>query len=186
MAKKCIRDEIYLNYQKAFCKFVNDTYDMADATLAYMLKQAALKQKKCAVILDVDGTILHSEDDCASRKMFSRAMNFIKNTKSLYKQQITFFIITARPSDIGIAQSLLQHQIKCGNGKDIELILYDIDRIGTEQSKALNRQFVRDQGYTIICSAGDNYADIVPDFESDDYASTANFLLPNIYRHQYI
>lgn len=96
------------------------------------------------------------------------------------------FIITARRSDGGIVEDFGDHGITFGNKMDIEHIYYDHRDIGTIESKKQNRQSVRNQGYTIISAIGDGIYDLVPEHETDGYARTANFLLPNIYRHRYV
>lgn len=185
MVKKCVRDALYLNYQSAFCRYMGATYDMMEATLPYMLQQSKLKKKKCAVVLDIDGTTHHSEDVCAEREIWSKAVDFIKSTKKLYKRKLTFFLITARPSDYGVVEDFADHGIEIGKNKDIEHVYYDDQNLGTEESKIRNRQSVRNLGYTIIASCGDNLFDLVPESETHWRSQTANFLLPNIYRHEY-
>ncbi len=181
---KCVKDAVYLNYQRSYCRFISDTYDHMENTIDYLMQQPIIKKKKCAIVWDIDATI-SSEDDCTNREIFSRAMNAIKSLKSKYKQKLTMFIITARRSDYGVVEDFGARGITFGKKKDIEYVYYDHRDIGTVESKIQNRQSVRDQGYTIISAIGDGIYDLVPEHESDGYARTANFLLPNIYRHHY-
>ena len=186
MAKRCRRTALYLNYQREYCRYMSATYDMMEATLDYMLQQPKLKKKKCAIVLDIDGFLISEDDICANREIFTRAMNFIIDMKNLYKKKLTIFIITARQSDEGVAEDLNKYGILCGKDQDIEAVLFDYNQIGTIPSKIDNRKLIRDAGYTIILAGGDNhYSDLVPENETSGFSQTANFLLPNIYRHEY-
>lgn len=174
--KKCKKDALYLNMQKAYCKFLHSSYDYAESILEFIMSQKKLKNKKCCIVLDQDATI-QSEDDRTNYETFTRAINFIKSTKDKYKDKITIVIITARTSKQGLKKFYKQN----GVGECIEMIMYDIDDIGTLDSKIQNRQLLRDEGYTIIMSIGDNHTDMVPDLETSG-SSTANILLSNLYR----
>lgn len=183
MAKRC-RTALYLNYQREYCRYMSATYDMMEATLEYMLQQPKLKKKKCAIVLDIDATV-QSEDEFTGREIWTKAINFIKSTKAMYKSKITLFFVTARPSDYGIINDFGERGVTFGKNKDIEFVYYDDQNIGTMHSKIQNRQIIRDIGYTIIASIGDNITDLVFEDETDGFSRTANFLLPNIYRHEY-
>lgn len=177
--KICKKDAVYLALQNAYCKFLHASYDYADSILDYMMVQKQLKNKKCCIVLDHDGCLV-SEDNCTNFETFTRAMNFIKFTKEKYKDKITIAVITARRSSEGLKELYSQH----GVSQYIEVIMYDINGIGTMDSKIQNRNLLRSQGYTIIMSCGDNTGDIVPDYETFG-SKTANILLSNVYRQTF-
>ena len=177
--KICKKDAVYLALQNAYCKFLHASYDYADAILDYIMVQKQVKNKKCCIVLDHDG-VLQSEDSCTNFETFTRAMNFIKITKEKYGDRITIAVITARRSSEGLKELYTQHGVR----QFIEVIMYDINGIGTKDSKIQNRNLLRSQGYTIIISLGDNQTDTVPD--SETYGSkTANILLSNVYRQTF-
>ena len=177
--KNCKKDAVYLALQKAYCKFLHASYDYADSILDYIMVQKQLRNKKCCIVLDHDSTLV-SEDNCTNFETFTRAMNFIKFTKEKYKDEITIAVITARRSSEGLKELYSQH----GVSQHIEVIMYDINGIGTKDSKIQNRNLLRSQGYTIIMSLGDQVTDTVPDSETFG-SKTANILLSNVYRQTF-
>lgn len=163
--------------QKAYCEFLDSSYDYADSLLDYIMLQNSTQEKNCAIVLDVDATVI-SENECTSFETFSRAIEFIRDCKAKYGDEITIAIITARQSDEGLRDIFREHDVD----EYITAYLYDINRIGTVESKIRNRSILRKKGYTIVMSIGDGHADLVPDIETGGQSSTANILLSNLYR----
>lgn len=176
VTKKCTRDAAYLNMQKAYCKFLHSSYDYADSILDFIMLQNATRNKRCAVVLDVDATVI-SEDECANYETFSRAIKFIRDCKTKFGDRITLAIITARQSNEGLIDLFREQNVD----DHITAYMYDINQIGTIESKIQNRALLRQQGYTIVMSIGDGIYDLVPDTETRG-TNTANILLSNLYR----
>lgn len=174
--KNCTRDAAYLQMQKAYCKFLHSSYDYADSILDHIMLQDGARKRKCAVVLDVDGTYI-SENACADFETFSRAIKFVRDCKIKFGDRITIAIITARQSNEGLIDLFREQNVD----DHITAYMYDINQIGTIESKIQNRALLRQQGYTIVMSIGDGIYDLVPDTETRG-TNTANILLSNLYR----
>lgn len=180
--EKCVRDESYYRLQKAYCRYLTQSFSFAEMAIAELMIKRQNDANK-TVIMDFDA-VFASEDSCTNYEMFTCAVNFVKDIKERYGKQIFIAIITARQDVSDLVKDLWMVGLTVGkNAMDhITTILYDRTCIGTAGSKLRNRNMLRENGGTIIASIGDNVTDLVSDFETDMYADTLNILLPNIYR----
>lgn len=179
--KQRCHDPAYLKMRKAYCAFIKQSFKFFAANIAYAYHVRESNGRKKAIILDADGVFLG--EGCLVDVYFQCAIDFVKSHHSLYGSALPIFIITARTSKTELVEDLTTKGLTIGPGKQIERVYYDCKKRGTFVSKTQNRQSVRDLGYQILATCGDNLTDLVSEDETGGYADTVNVLLPNYERH---
>ena len=175
----CIKDESYKKTLQAYCKYIEQCFDYAQINIEFAMKRRQSQNLPFALVMDFDG-IFMAEGDCLGDEMFQCTLAFVQYIHHTYGDRLPIYIVTARITDKDIIKDLATFRVS----KYIKEVLYDKKRQGTKASKLANRDKVRSDGYTILCSIGDNVLDLVTENETDGYADTINVLLPNVWRHR--
>lgn len=180
----CGTDPMYRKMLKSYCAYIRQCFDFAKINIEYSMKKRK-RQGRFACVMDFDG-IFVGEGECLDDEMFTCTAAFVRYIHMTYGSALPIYIITARSRSREAISALGTLGIFVGSREDCQIraVLCDTHRLGTAQSKLLNRAKVRQDGFDILCSIGDNVLDLQTEDETDGYADTINVLLPNIWRHR--
>ena len=124
-----------------------------------MLRQARLLVDNPAVVLDIDGTILLSED-----RGWRCQPGIARISRGM--PDVTVFVITAR-RDVEVARVFTMHQLSVCNVHAAEVIMRPDGCHGTVAAfKKAARDAIRRQGYQILLAVGDKGGDISGQMEA--------------------
>lgn len=185
MSKRCSADPLYQKLLPRYCAYIRQCFEFAEANIEYNMVKRKKSGRKFALVMDFDGVFM-AEGSCLDDEMFSCTISFVQYIHQTYGSTLPIYIITARAVPSAIIKVLSQLGMSVGPGakNHIRAIFCDDQGVGTAISKLENRNRVRDAGYHILCSIGDNVMDLQTEMETDGYADTINVLLPNVWRQR--
>jgi len=185
MSKRCNADPLYQKLLPRYCSYIRQCFEFAEANIEYNMAKRKKSGRKFALVMDFDGVFM-AEGSCLNDEMFSCTISFVEFIHQTYGSNLPIYIITARSEPSVIIKVLAQLGMSVGPGakNHIRAVYCDDRRVGTAISKLENRNRVRDAGYYILCTIGDNVLDLQTEEETDGYADTINVLLPNVWRQK--
>ena len=185
MSNICNIDPHYRKLLPRYCAYIRQCFEFAEANIEYNMIKRKKKGLKFALVMDFDGVFM-AEGSCLDNEMFSCTISFVQFIYETYGNSLPIYIITARREPSAIINVLAHVGMSVGPGvkNHIRAVYCDNKNIGTARSKIENRNRVRDAGYNILCTIGDNVLDLQTEQETDGYADTINILLPNVWRQR--
>jgi predicted secreted acid phosphatase len=139
--------------------------------LAYLGTMYRLVPNPC-VVLDIDGTVLKNYDESSRRTLAKCQVPFRSFVNACNKAQIGIFIVTARP-DFPDNRQWTENQLDQCDIRPLVATYMRPESMDTGEYKRLARDKIRDKGYTILLSIGDQFQDLAfttrPDLDDNTF-----------------
>lgn len=177
-------------YEKVQAKITNQAMEYLKTRLARMKKSAADKNKKLALVLDIDETSLSNYPDMLAMDFGGTEKDIeeaegkgtdpaIKSTLTLYRyakeNKVAVFFVTGRTENYRAATEKNLAQAGYQNWDGLFLKPLDYKEKTASIYKINTRQQIENQGYNIVLNIGDQQSDLIGGH------ADKTFKLPNPY-----